>query len=486
MKQFSTTEELYAAMRNPAQKELENIAINLIRNFCIIKNEADSYGVRQVRYNIVELEVYFYNKENDDWPTYNRDCVAGQWHFHRSGVDIAFQTLHEGTELTQFGGVLIRGLERIVDGKVEGYIGGPQRCQFEIFNSSTTMPSIEASDALENIAICKHRRVNIPLDSETGNMFRYFRFVNISDWDKPQKTIFTDKLIVKKEHKAQKYKDAPYHGMGEVQVYPMATDIVCFSEYIKSYKCWADIETVLRTNNIPYQLLPETKDLWARDFMPIQRPDGTFVNYIYNPDYLQKYQDWITSDVRKCFDFTSKKITDLDIVMDGGNVIMAGEKVIMTDKVLSENKDKSEEKIRRAIEQALGCELVIIPWDKGEKYGHADGMVRYVEPNHVLINYYSDIDEPLREKILKALKPHFAKISELKYGKNARVNSWAHINFLQIGQFIFVPQLDIASDAMALEQISAIYKYHHIVPVRADGIVRNDGALNCVSWNVRI
>ena len=214
MKQFSTTEELYAAMRNPAQKELENIAINLIRNFCIIKNEADSYGVRQVRYNIVELEVYFYNKENDDWPTYNRDCVAGQWHFHRSGVDIAFQTLHEGTELTQFGGVLIRGLERIVDGKVEGYIGGPQRCQFEIFNSSTTMPSIEASDALENIAICKHRRVNIPLDSETGNMFRYFRFVNISDWDKPQKTIFTDKLIVKKEHKAQKYKDAPYHGMG--------------------------------------------------------------------------------------------------------------------------------------------------------------------------------------------------------------------------------------------------------------------------------
>ena len=66
MKQFSTTEELYAAMRNPAQKELENIAINLIRNFCIIKNEADSYGVRQVRYNIVELEVYFYNKENDD------------------------------------------------------------------------------------------------------------------------------------------------------------------------------------------------------------------------------------------------------------------------------------------------------------------------------------------------------------------------------------------------------------------------------------
>ena len=220
MKNFVTTEELFQAMTNPAQEDLEDIAINLIRNFCIIKNEADSYGIRQVHYNIVELEVYFYNKNNDDWPTYNRDCRAGQWFFHRSGVDIAFQTQHEGDVLTQFGGILIRGLERIVNKKLEGYVGGAQRCQFELFNASVNIPMVCPSEMLKDITISKHHRVRIPLDKETGNMFRYFRLVKNSEWGKPRMTIYTDKNLVLKNAKVLKYADAPYLGMGEVQVYP--------------------------------------------------------------------------------------------------------------------------------------------------------------------------------------------------------------------------------------------------------------------------
>ena len=91
-----------------------------MRNFCIKKNEADSFGSREVEYIIVDMEFYLYNSETDDWPTYNRDCVAGQWFFHRSGVDIAFQTLRDGNELIQFGGLLIRGLQKYVDDEFAG------------------------------------------------------------------------------------------------------------------------------------------------------------------------------------------------------------------------------------------------------------------------------------------------------------------------------------------------------------------------------
>lgn len=48
-----------------------------MRNFCIKKNEADSFGSREVEYIIVDMEFYLYNSETDDWPTYNRDCLAG-------------------------------------------------------------------------------------------------------------------------------------------------------------------------------------------------------------------------------------------------------------------------------------------------------------------------------------------------------------------------------------------------------------------------
>lgn len=82
------------------------------------------------------------------------------------------------------------------------------------------------------------------------------------------------------------------------------------------------------------------------------------------------------------------------------------------------------------------------------------------------------------------MSPHFEKISELKYHSFAREKSWAHINFLQIGGYILVPQMGIASDRVAVEQLSAIYSDYKIIPVRADGIVSKGGALNCVSWNI--
>ena len=117
---------------------------------------------------------------------------------------------------------------------------------------------------------------------------------------------------------------------------------------------------------------------------------------------------------------------------------------------------------------------------------HSDGMVRYVEPGHVVINNYADMDERLREELLKSLHPYFPKISELQYGKYARVNSWAHINFLRVGNFLLVPQIGIASDTVAIEQLKEIYRDCETVPCDAKGIVAKGGAFNCVSWNIKI
>lgn len=261
------------------------------------------------------------------------------------------------------------------------------------------------------------------------------------------------------------------------------TDTVFFSRHLKRYKCWKSIESALKENSIPFALLPETVDIWARDFMPIQIDKETFVNYIYNPDYLQDEQEYITGDVCKCYDFA--KLKDIDLVIDGGNFIKCDNKIIMTDKVFLENKKKSVSEIKETIEKTFKRELVIIPWDRAEKYGHADGMVRFVEPGHVVINNYADFDKSLRKEIIAALAPHFPKISELQYGKNNRSKSWAHINFLHIGNSIFVPQIGIPSDLMAIEQLEEIYTGCTIVPVEANGIVNKGGALNCVSWNIK-
>lgn len=46
-------------------------------------------------------------------------------------------------------------------------------------------------------------------------------------------------------------------------------------------------ENVLKDCNIPFDFLPQTKDVWAVDFMPIQTDLNKFVQFVYNPAYLQ-------------------------------------------------------------------------------------------------------------------------------------------------------------------------------------------------------
>ena len=103
----------------------------------------------------------------------------------------------------------------------------------------------------------------------------------------------------------------------------------------------------------------------------------------------------------------------------------------------------------------------------------------------MVINHYADFDELLREKIIKALEPHFKQSSELHYREYARIKSWAHINFLRAGNIIFVPQMNIASYIIAIEQLQNIDNGCEIVPVEVDGVVKKGGALNCISWNLK-
>lgn len=260
---------------------------------------------------------------------------------------------------------------------------------------------------------------------------------------------------------------------------------VFFSEYITSYNCWKNIKKALEEVRIPYAFLQNTKDIWARDYMPVETTPNNFLFYNYDPDYLKDEQEYRTSYVRSCFDFSQSDCKSLPVVLDGGNIIKCGDKVIMTDKIFKENKDIPKRTLTRMIEEGFMAQLVLIPWDENEEYGHADGMVRYIGTDHILINDYKDFDIPLRKKLIGALSPHFTAIDELEYGSAYRSWSWSHINFLQVGCHVFVPLVGKPSDFMAVRQISEVFEdSYDIIGVEAKGIVKNGGALNCVSWNI--
>ena len=266
------------------------------------------------------------------------------------------------------------------------------------------------------------------------------------------------------------------------------TNVVYLAHGLSHYEpVCRNLLEALHREQIYAEFLPYTssyKHVWARDYMPIQLTKTNFVRYRYAPDYLKNYPDYIP-DYRGIFKDLCLDGIITEIALDGGNVIKCGGKVIMTDKIFNENPLYQRKDLVDALENLLFAEIVIIPWDKYEMYGHADGMVRWIEGNWVVMNNYINTDPGFRKRLLEALTPHF-NVEELEYN-TPRLNklSWAYLNFLQVNNCIFVPGLHAKEDLLALQQIQHYYPDCKVIQVQGcEELARDGGALHCVTWNV--
>jgi agmatine/peptidylarginine deiminase len=243
--------------------------------------------------------------------------------------------------------------------------------------------------------------------------------------------------------------------------------------------------SALDTHHVEWEQLPCTESdlhIWARDYMPVQVSVTKFVKFNYTPDYLRNGPEY-KPDTSAILSELGLTVIDSDLVIDGGNVVSCGDKVIMTDKIFRENPRVARPTLVDSLACLLEAEMVLIPEDVYEEYGHADGMVRYMGGGNVLLNNYCDFDKALRKKLLAALSPHF-NITELHYGHYTD-NSWAYLNFLHLGQHIFVPMIDDKLGETAFKQIADAYPNCQCHPVmNCDNIISEGGALNCSTWNI--
>jgi len=241
----------------------------------------------------------------------------------------------------------------------------------------------------------------------------------------------------------------------------------------------------LHNQKVHWDFLPQTASplhIWARDYMPVQVRKNKFVRFNYSPDYLKDCPEY-KPDTSTILSTLGLQVINSDIIIDGGNIISCGDKVIMTDKIFRENKHYDRDVLIDTLSRLLEAEVVLIPEDCYDEYGHADGMVRFMSNGRVLLNNYCDFDKTLRKRLLAALSPHF-DITELHYGAYTD-KSWAYINFLHIGQHILIPMMDDKLGEMAFRQIADAFPQCRCRPIyHFESIVRDGGALNCSTWNI--
>lgn len=253
-------------------------------------------------------------------------------------------------------------------------------------------------------------------------------------------------------------------------------------------KLWASIHEALTTRNIRHGMLRYPNYIWCRDYMPIQIADDNFVTYHFHPDYLandRRYHKYLCCNgYLLCADL-GYVMTDMDLVIDGGNVVKCGDVIVMTEKVFAENQTKSRAEVENILRDKFKCDIIFLPWDKDEIYGHSDGIVHYAGEGRVLMTNYEDFEPRIAREMTKRLEKRF-EVVHLKYkSKRKHMRSWAYINFLQTERLIMVPQLGIEEDEQALEQIGSLFPDCETIGIPALEAVRRGGALNCISWNVK-
>lgn len=256
-------------------------------------------------------------------------------------------------------------------------------------------------------------------------------------------------------------------------------------------KTFIDLENTLEDEkNIKLEYLNNTKDIWLRDFMPIKTFSGKYVQYIYEPDYLKdKNFSHLKTNVNEVIpEQVQSNIIHTDIVLDGGNFVRYKKKAILTDKIYKENPKYSNDELNSKIKEVFELEdLIIIPKQPYDIYGHSDSMVRWIDENRVLVNDFQIESKSFNEKLLKALNKHHLEIDFLDYGDSYFNDNrkWApNMNYLKVGDIILVPVNTLDGMMMFYEKLEGYFPNSTIYFIDCEELIKKGGAIHCITWEV--
>lgn len=260
-----------------------------------------------------------------------------------------------------------------------------------------------------------------------------------------------------------------------------------FSSILKSnpkYSLSAEnLFSALSNSGEKFTFFDGAKDIWARDYMPVKTKSGKYVSFRYEPSYLADDPQLRTNFKTDIAPHFTLPVAYSNINLDGGNVVFSPSKAkaVITDRVFSENPEYDKNTLLLELENLLEAEIIIIPSLISDMTGHADGVVRFVNENTVIGNA-SPYKNGYEQKVKRALKNHSISVVDFPYFDSAGISAvGSYLNFLETDKHIFLPVFSDAQDETAVKRATEIFD-KKIVAVNINGIAKDGGILNCISW----
>lgn len=269
---------------------------------------------------------------------------------------------------------------------------------------------------------------------------------------------------------------------------------VCFSSKLASLKrfkpAYERIIAILDKHSINTKLIPGTKDIWCRDYMPVQLGRGNYVQFNYKPTYLKENPELITKNNHSIIE--NSHISKSNIILDGGNLVFNEKSVILSERVFKENKSLSPASIKNDLDSIFDREVYFFKEINSDFTGHADGYLRFSENGKIIVNHFENeylywqksFLKMTREAKLDYIQCPYFEIIDQKHPLSA---IGSYINFLKIANLIILPIFEVSGnlDKEAYDFFKIQFPNKTIETVNINEIANEGGLLNCCTWTIQ-
>jgi agmatine deiminase len=249
-----------------------------------------------------------------------------------------------------------------------------------------------------------------------------------------------------------------------------------------------ELAEILATHQVPLKHLGNCADIWARDFMPVQISPANYVKFRYAPEYLEGYEHLMTPESVALAPACIGTARRSNIVLDGGNVVTGSDRVMITGRVLWENKKIRKAKLLEEVEELLVTKVDLLPENEDEVICHADGMARFVDDSHIVVSDFTTVFPFYHKKLVNFFEKRGYDITFMPYFSDGVVIDeipsavGLYVNYLQVGSLIVFPIFGCPTDDVALSQMAKAYPSAKIVPMLCNDLALQGGVLNCITW----
>ena len=254
------------------------------------------------------------------------------------------------------------------------------------------------------------------------------------------------------------------------------------------YSEFIEIQEILNNNKIELGIIPKTKDIWARDYMPIQVSENEYVQFRYEPKYLDEYPERKTTPSELEF-LKDYNIITSNINLDGGNVVNSKEKVILTNRIIEENPNLSKKEIQTELERLFKAEIFFIPAINRDITGHVDGHLRFINEDTIIVNQIDNEYKYWREGFERMIKKSNLNFIEIpwyvdKKDKEHISAIGSYLNYLQLNQIILFPLFgeNPNIDKQCIKVLQTSLPEANIIPININPIGKQGGLMNCITW----